>query len=110
MQSREIPLCQSTIDNGRIYFPIGDAKFFPANALADREGDGHKGEPVYFISAEFRIQSDIRVISSNRISPRRTFAPYLKSVSASVGDMLRIVKVGEREFSVELIASKVRLD
>lgn len=103
MQFREITLIQSSIDNGRIYFPINDAKFFPVDSLADRVGDGHKGNPVLFRAGSFEIESDVRISSGQRVSPRKTFSPFLKSVSAAVGDKLRIVREGDREYSVEHI-------
>lgn len=105
MQFREITLIQSSIDNGRIYFPINDVKFFPADSLADRSGSGHKGKSVIFLAGSFEIESDLRISSGQRISPRKTFAPFLKSVSASAGDKLRVTRMGEREFSVEFIHS-----
>ncbi len=103
MQFREITLNQSSIKNGRIYFPINDAKFFPADSLGDRTSDGHKGNLVLFCAGSFEIESDIRISSGQRISPRKTFAPFLKSVSAAVGDRLRIVRKGDRDYLVEHI-------
>lgn len=103
MQFREIVLIQSSIDNGRIYFPINDAKFFPADSLADRASDGHKGEPVLFRAGSFEIESDVRIYSGQRISPHKTFAPFLNSVSASAGDKLRVIRDGDREYTVEHI-------
>lgn len=101
MQSREITLIQSSIDNGRIYFPITDAKFFPADSLADRSGSGHTGELIVFIAGALRIEIDIRISSGQRLSPRRTFAKYLKSLNAAAGERLQISRTGEREYHVK---------
>jgi hypothetical protein len=103
MQFREIILIQSSIDNGRIYFPINDAKFFPADSLADRASDGHKGESILFRAGGFEIESDVRISSGQRVSPRKTFAAFLKSVSALAGDKLRVTRDGDREYTVEHI-------
>lgn len=105
MQTREITLIQSSISNGRIYFPVADVKFFPPQSLAAREANGHKGQPVVFIAGSLRIQSDIRVSSSVRVSPRSTFAPYLKSVKAKTGDKLRVTRVSEGEYRVDHISA-----
>lgn len=105
MQTREIALIQSSIDNGRIYFPTTDAKFFPADSFADRTRDGHKGEPVVFIAGALRIETDIRISSGQRLSPRKTFAPYLKSIRAIAGDRLLVNRRGEREYSIEPVHS-----
>jgi hypothetical protein len=103
MQFREIILIQSSIDNERIYFPISDAKFFPADSLGDRAADGHKGKVVMFRAGNFEIASDIRISSGQRVSPRKTFAPFLKSVTASAGDKLRVTRTDDREYTVEHI-------
>lgn len=105
MQFREITLIESSINNGRIYFPIIDAKFFPTQSFADREREGHKGETVTFIAGPLRIESDIRISSGQRLSPRKTFAPYLKEVNACTGDRLRITRIGEREYHVEYLST-----
>jgi hypothetical protein len=89
MQQREIELIQSSIDNGRIYFPITDAKFFPADSLSERESDGHKGRDV-----------TIRVSSGQRLSPRKSFARYLKEVAARAGDRLLVVRTSDRQYVV----------
>ena len=101
MQSREITLIQSSIDNGRIYFPITDAKFFPSDSLADRIGGGYKGQPVFFLASTFCIETDIRISSGQRLSPRKTFAPYLKSLRATAGEKLLVFRVNEREYRIE---------
>jgi len=63
----------STVRNGRIYFSLSDVKFFPADSFADRESDGHKGNPVEFVAGGASYTSDIRVSSGKRLSPRKSF-------------------------------------
>ena len=100
MQQREIEIIQSTIDNGRIYFPITDAKFFPTDSLSDRETDGHKGSDVTFIAGRHKFVGPIRVSSGQRLSPQRSFAPYLKEIEAKAGDKLLVVRTDERTYEV----------
>lgn len=101
MDSREIELIESTIKHGRIYFPIDGSEFFPTDSLGDREGDGHKGVPVRFIAGDFVFHTDIRKYSAVRLSPRDSFAAYLKSVQAGTGDLLHVARVADREYKVE---------
>jgi hypothetical protein len=100
MQQREIELIQSSIDNGRIYFPITDAKFFPADSLSERESDGHKGRDVTFIAGSHVFVGPIRVSSGQRLSPRKSFARYLKEVAARAGDRLLVVRTSDRQYVV----------
>lgn len=100
MQQREIELIESTITNGRIYFPSTDAKFFPADSFSDRASDGHKGKDVEFFANDYRFTGPIRISSGQRLSPQRSFAPFLKSVAARAGDRLVVVRRSEREYEV----------
>ncbi len=100
MQQREIEIIQSSIDNGRIYFPITDAKFFPSDSLSDRESAGHKGSDVTFITGDAELVGPIRISSGQRLSPQRSFAQYLKSISARAGDKLVVVRRSERVYEV----------
>lgn len=100
MQQREIELIQSSIDNGRIYFPITDAKFFPAESLSDREREGHKGSDVTFKAGGYEFVGPIRVSSGQRLSPQRSFAKYLTSIGARAGDTLVIQRIGDTLYEV----------
>ena len=101
MQVREIEIIRSSIDNGRIYFPINDAKFFPTDSLSDRERDGHKGTDVVFFAGTHSFVGPIRVSSGRRLSPQRSFARYLKEVGAVAGDKLVVTRTKDREYKVE---------
>jgi len=101
MQVKEIEIIQSSIDNGRIYFPITDAKFFPTDSLSDRESEGHKGIDVVFLAGSHRFEGPVRVSSGQRLSPQRSFARYLKEVGAVAGDKLVVTRTTEREYKVE---------
>ena len=103
MPHREIELIGSTIRNGRIYFPSTDIKFFPADSLADRDRLGHKGAPVVFRVGGRELETDIRISSGQRLSPRKSFALFLRQVSAQEGARLRIVRTSERVYAVEYL-------
>lgn len=100
---RVVELIKSSITNGRIYFPSTDLIFFPSDSLGDREGDGHKGNVVTFQIGDTEIESDIRVSSSVRISPRKSFRAYLNKVNAKTGDKLKITRMSDRYYIVEYI-------
>lgn len=100
MQKREIEVTQSSIDNGRIYFPIADKNFFPADSLSERNSSEHKGLDVTFIAGTKEYVGPIREYSGQRLSPRRSFARYLKEVGARAGDKLIIVRTGDRLYQV----------
>ncbi|MFZ3161664.1 MAG: hypothetical protein WA134_16145 [Rhodoferax sp.] len=101
MQTKEIELSQSSIDNGRIYFPITDAKFFPPESYSDRERDGHGGTEVVFLAGSHSFVGPIRVYSGHRLSPQRSFAPFFKEVGAGAGDKLVVKRTADREYKVE---------
>ncbi|MBS0406705.1 MAG: hypothetical protein JSS17_10200 [Proteobacteria bacterium] len=89
------------MNNGRLYFPSTDICFFPADALADRKGDGHKGNPVVFHANGEPFETDVRISSGQRISPRASFSRYLKSVRADAGDKLKVTRTSDREYEIE---------
>jgi hypothetical protein len=100
---RDIEIIGSTIRNGRIYFSSGDSSFFPADSFGDRSRTGGRGVTVEFVAGGDVIDTDIRDVSTVRISPRRSFASFLKSVRAEEGKMLRITKVSNRKFKLDYL-------
>jgi hypothetical protein len=103
LSHRDIPLIQSSIDNGRIYFAPTDVKFFPADSYGDRAGDGHRGTPVTFRAGGDEYETDIRISSGQRLTPRRSFAAFLKAVRAVEGATLRVTRTADREYQVEYL-------
>lgn len=103
MTYRDISLIASAIKNGRIYFPASDVKFFPADSFGDRAGAGHKGVPVVFLASGLAFETDIRVSSGQRLSPRQSFASYLKQVGATEGGVLRVTRTADREYRIEYV-------
>lgn len=100
MQTRRIELIQSSITNGRIYFPTTDAKFFPADSYSDRKREGHVGTEVVFLAGSHRFAGPIRVSSGQRLSPQRSFARFLKEVRAVAGDNLVVTRTSDRDYKV----------
>ena len=77
---REIELIDSSVKNGRIYFPSSDIKFFPADSYGDRETTGLKGKTISFHVGGKILETDIRISSGKRISPRKSMAfSFVKS-------------------------------
>jgi hypothetical protein len=96
-----IDITGAVLRNGRIYFSAADAAFFPADSLGDRARDGHKGQSVRFIAGTRVHDTDIRVSSGRRLSPRASFGAYLKAIRATEGERLRVTRTAEREYRVE---------
>ena len=103
MTSRDIELISSSINNGRIYFPSTDIKFFPLDSFADRERAGHKGKSVTFVAAGITFESDIRIYSAHRISPRRDFRRFFAEISAKTGAKVRVTRIADREYVLEYL-------
>ena len=103
MTSRDIELIDSSIKNGRIYFPSTDIKFFPSDSFSDREREGHKGKPVVFRAAGIIFESEIRVYSGQRISPRRDFRRFFAAVFAKAGAKVRVTRIANREYELEYL-------
>lgn len=103
MIQRDILLSKSTIDNGRIYFPSTDIRFFPADSFGDRAIRGHVGTPVVFRAGDKEYKTDVRISSGQRVSPRSSFGSFLKEVGATGGSVLRVSRISDREYVVELL-------
>lgn len=101
---RDIVLPRSTVEHGRIYFDAVDACFFPSDSIGDRGSSGVKGRAIKFIAGGETYSTDIRRSSSVRLSPRRSFGQFLKSVRAEEGGRLRIERVDSRTYRIEYIS------
>ena len=104
MTIRTIPLGDSSVTNGRIYFPSTDHMFFPADSFGDRESEGHTGQSVIFKAGAEIYECDIRCSSSARLSPRSSFAKFLQAAGAVPSGSLRITRTADRQYSVEYLA------
>ncbi len=103
MKKREIEITASSRDNGRIYFPATDLSFFPADSLSERSRKGHKGRTVVFRAGGRKLETDIRIYSGQRLSPRKSFAFFFRQVGAKAGGLLRVVRDTDREYSVSYL-------
>ena len=103
MNTLEISLIQSTINHGRLYFARTDKDFFPLDCFGDRKKSGYKGDTIIFSGAGLSFETFVRVLSGTRISPQRSFAPYLRSVAAKPGGVLRVTRCSARLYSLEYL-------
>lgn len=103
MSHRDIPLIKSSIDNGRIYFAPTDVKFFPSDSFGDRAGEGHQGNAIKFFADGHSFETDIRISSGQRLSPRSSFGSFLKAVGAVEGATLRVTRTADREYQLEYL-------
>jgi len=99
-----IELTQPTIDYGHVSFRMtADTGFFPQDALGDHGCQGRRGRPVFFRFGNDQgdlIETDIRVMAHCRLSPRKTFRPYLIAIQANAGDKLCVTRTAERHYLV----------
>jgi len=104
MNPIEIELPESSINNGRIYFPRSNDSFFPSDALSERSAVDPAARKVKFTTDKsFTCETDIRKMSLVRLSPRSSFMRYLNSVNAKAGDWLRVERRTDREYFVEYL-------
>lgn len=99
----ETAITGATLRNGRIYFSASLASFFPADSLGARGGNGPHGVQVTIVAGGEEHETDIRLSSGQRISPRRSFARFLRASKASEGQRLRLIRIGERRFALECV-------
>jgi len=106
VDKRQITLSEAQVDYGHISFSkIGDSDFFPRDCLGDHGRKGSKGDSVVFKclakDVDASIETDIRLMNGDRLSPRRSFQRYLRQVGARPGDTLLVTRTQEREYRVE---------
>lgn len=109
VDKRQITLSEATVDYGHISFSkIGDSDFFPRDCFGDHGLKGSKGDSVVFkclakdVDAFIeKVETDIRLMNGDRLSPRRSFQRYLRQVGARPGDTLLVTRTQEREYRVE---------
>jgi len=100
MQKIIIELNKSSINNGRIYFKSEDVNFFPKSSLGDRASSGNKGSQVLFKASGLEFRTDIRQNSGKTLSPRSSFAKYIKEIKAIEGTKLLIERTDETVYLV----------
>ena len=101
-------ITQSTIDHGRIYLPVHAVAVFPADSFGDRSGGKHVGQMVEFHFGMHVIKTDIRLLSKNRIGPRKSFGLALRDSGAKTGDLLELTQERPTVFTVRVLPSNAR--
>lgn len=100
----EAPITGAVLRNGRLYFSASLTNFFPSDSLGGRGVGGATGKLLTIVAGADEIETDIRLSSGQRISPRASFARWLKMARAGEGDRVRIVRLSDRRFQLELAA------
>lgn len=103
MQHIDFTITQSSIDNGRLYLEAIHTGFFPPDAVGGR-GKKELAPTTVCIDANGDFHdTDLRVSSSVRISPRKSFKKWLAAVRAVSGDTARLHRVTERQYRLEYL-------
>jgi len=103
MQHIDFTITQSTIDNGRLYFDTAHTNFFPSDAMGGRGAQEHALNTVRIEADGAVNDTDLRVSSAIRISPRKSFKKWLASVNAASGSKGRLHRVSERHYRLEFL-------
>jgi hypothetical protein len=75
---------RSSLDNGRIYISTEHEALLGALKLGGR-GEEELGDTVLIEAGGTIFEGDIRRVSGAHLSPRRSFAKYLRSVGRLCG-------------------------
>ena len=94
-------ITQSSIDHGRLYFESVPSGFFPSDAVGGRGADEHAPSKVNIVAGADAIDTDIRQSSAVRLSPRRSFKQWLRSVGAVAGGTAQLVRTAEHSYSLQ---------
>ena len=105
MTSIDFIITQSSIDNGRIYFDKKDKGFFPEDCIGGRSASEHAPGKVSIDVGGKVEETDIRVSSSTRISPRKGVKKWLESVGAKDGDKAKLHRISDREYRLEYVGA-----
>ena len=99
------PLTDATIKNGRIYFEASHRHLFPADAITESRGaDDHAQATIVIEVDGVDYATDIRA-NGKRLSPRKSFTPWLKSKKAVADDQARLMKLSEGRFRLEYLGA-----
>jgi len=103
MKYIDFSITQSSIDNGRLYFDAVHQSFFPSDALGGRAATARAQGQICIEVNEECFDTDIRLSSSVRISPRTSFKRWLASVRAHDGAKARLHRVADRQYKLEYL-------
>ncbi len=93
-------LSDAAIRNGYVDLQSRHSDFFPGDAFGDRSGE-RKGMAVTLEFDGRSVETDIRIKSTETISPRTRFQRWFKSLRASPGDIIRIYRLDQRRYRLE---------
>lgn len=99
----DFTITKSSLGNGRIYFEGVFQDFFPTDIIGGRGGDEHATGKVTFDAAGEVVETDIRMSSSTRLSPRKSFRHWIRSQQAAEGGKARLHRVSERSYLIEYL-------
>lgn len=103
MQHIDFTITQSSIDNGRLYFDAAHTNFFPSDVMGGRGAQEHAVATVRIEGGGDTHDTDMRVSSSVRISPRKSFTKWLAAVRAVEGGKARLHRISERHYKLEYL-------
>lgn len=101
MNHIDFTITQSSIDHGRLYFEGVPKGFFPPDAVGGRGAAEHAPTLVTIVAGGDSVDTDIRENSAVRLSPRKSFSPWLRSVRAIAGGTAHLVRTGDRTYSLQ---------
>lgn len=101
MNHIDFTITQSSIDNGRLYFEGVPKGFFPEDAVGGRGADEHAPMTVCILAGGEFVDTDIRVSSAVRLSPRKSFRQWLRSVRAVAGGTTQLVRTADRTYGLQ---------
>ena len=101
MNRIDFTIIQSSINNGRLYFENVPKDFFPADAIGGRSEGEHAPATVRIVAGSESFDTDIRVSSAIRLSPRRSFKLWLRAVKAADGGTAQLVLMGDRTYRLD---------
>ena len=103
MEHIDFTIIKSSIDNGRIYFDACHRGFFPSDVIGGRGEEEHARATVTIEAAGEAFDTDVRISSSARISPRKSFRNWLRSVGARDGAQARLHRLADRRYRLEYL-------
>ena len=101
--SIDVVLTKAMVKHGYLDLPSNAKSFFPGNCFGTRK-DGDFGAMVEIEAGNDRSQTDIRKKSERTISPRKRFGAFFSTLNATVGDVIRITRTGERTYCLSYVS------
>ena len=97
-------ITKSSLDNGRIYFETSHTSFFPSDVIGGRGSNEYAPAQISIDAAGKKINTDIRISSSVRISPRKSFRSWMRSEQVVAGGKARLHSIDKRNYIPEFLS------